>query len=180
MRFLSFAVLNLAGFIVGCSDDPTAPKNVSEELVGVTATFPRTTASENAASQGMFTSQEEIWNYCTEEWMLFEFRWQVMLRQATDRNGATHFQVVLNDQGSWGTGLSSGITYRENQIYKNTVYASTADDETLLVAQNFQTRIRVVAPGPGNDMTLFARFQLLLLPDGIVVVYRDSSGDSCE
>ena len=112
---------------------------------------------------------------CIGEPIELRLRQQVVVHGSSDVRGGSHFHLVINDRGTRGVGLVSGMTYRQTG-------AETDTDNVLgpppLILTAHST-LNLVGQGAAPDLRIRSSFHVVVNPGGDVTVFRDETTVIC-
>ena len=103
-------------------------------------------------------------------------REQIVTHESVDTQGRTHLHFIVNDKGSTGVGLSSGIRYRQ-------VGATRENDlmigDTPMVA-SFGNALNLIGHGTAPNLTIHETFHLTITGSGVTTVDRETERIECK
>jgi hypothetical protein len=109
------------------------------------------------------------------ELVVLDVREQAVTHESTDSQGRTHVHFIVNDKGTTGTGLTSGVRY--NQVGATKENDKIVEDVPTVVS--FANILNLVGQGQAPNLLVHETFHLAINANGVTTVERETQRIVC-
>jgi hypothetical protein len=153
MQRAALLVSTVVVFAAGCDESPTAvPAVIRRPVLNAVSSTQKIPIDETYVGFGE----------CTQEAILFTLREQLVLHETVDAAGGFHSVFVLNDKGTTGVGLTSGMRYHQTGATVESIHATEPDP----FVDSFLFLLNLVAQGPAPDLRLHLNAHITVNANG--------------
>ena len=105
-----------------------------------------------------------------------DIREQIVTHESADSQGRTHVHFIVNDKGTTGTGLTTGVRYR--QVGATRENDLIVDDAPVVVS--FANILNLVGQGQAPSLLVHETFHLTINANGVTTVEREIQRVECK